>query len=95
MNNRGGKRQHAIAACPVVDRREHRAHEAVLDASDLAIAVRDVDPREVWGTLALWAERDPLRLFAAVTALAAMVPIETPVSQLLAWTDALIEKGAA
>ena len=95
MNGRGSTRDRAVEACPVVDRREHRAYEAVLDASDLAIAVRDVDPREVWGTLALWVEQDPLRLFAAVTALAAMVPVETPVSELLAWTNNLIEKGAA
>jgi hypothetical protein len=27
--------------------------------------------------------------------LAAMVPVETPVSELLAWTEPLIEKGAA
>lgn len=95
MNGRGSRREHAIAACPVVDRREHRAYTAVLDAQDLAMDVRDVDPREVWGTLALWAERDPLRLYAAVTALAAMVPVETPVSELLAWTEPLTEKGAA
>jgi hypothetical protein len=95
MNGRTNRRDHAIAACPIVDRREHRAYTAVLDAQDLAMAVRDLDPREVWGTLAGWLEHDPLRMLAAVTALAAMVPVDRPVSELLAWTDTLTEKGAA
>lgn len=96
MNERYGRREHALAACPVVDRPQHRAYTAVLDAQDLTMAVRDLDPHEVWGTLALWSEQDPLRLFAAVTALAAMVPADRPVRELLAWTESLRdEQGVA
>jgi len=89
MNDVGHRREHAIASCPVVDRREHRAYLAVLDAQDLIAAVRDLDPREVWGTLQLWADNDPLRLFAVVTALASMVPMDRPVRELLEWTEHL------
>lgn len=89
MNDRYDARDRAIKACPEVDRPAHRAYTAVIDAQDLTMAVRDRDPREVWGTLALWCEQDPLRLFAAVTALAAMVPADRPVRELLAWTESL------
>lgn len=89
MNDRYDARDRAIEACPEVDRPGHRAYMAVVDAQDLTMAVRNLDPREVWGTLALWSERDPLRLFAAVTALAAMVPADRPVRELLAWTESL------
>ena len=89
MNDRHGKREQAIAACPVVDRPAFRAYMAVMDAQDLVLAVRDLDPREVWGTFAVWVETDPLRLFAAATALAAMVPADRPARELLAWTERL------
>lgn len=95
MNEESNRRTAAIAACPAVDRVQYRAHTAVLDASDLVMAVRDLDPREVWGTLAIWCEQNPLRLFAAVTALAAMVPVDAPVAELLAWTESLAQKGVA
>ena len=93
MNAEGYRRQQAIAACPDVDQRAWRAHLAVMDA--LVMAVRDLDPREVWGTLALWAARDPLRLFALVTALAAMVPEDRPVRELLAWTESFNDQEVA
>lgn len=93
MNDVGHRRERAIAACPVVDRREHRAYMAVLDAGELVAAVRDLDPREVWGTLAIWGERDPLRLFGVITALAAMVPPDRPARELLAWTDRFVPGG--
>lgn len=62
---------------------------AVLDASDLSIAVRDVDPRALWHELETWALQSPYRLLAAVVALAAMVPDDRTASDLLAWTDDL------
>jgi hypothetical protein len=61
----------------------------VLDAVEVIAAVRDLDPREVWGTLALRGEKDPLRIYALVVALAAMVPPDRPARELLEWTDAL------
>jgi hypothetical protein len=78
-----------------VDRVESRAHQAAADAVDLCGSVRELDPREVWGTLALWNDRDPLRLYALVTALAAMVPVDVPARELLAWTEPLAQKGVA
>lgn len=89
MNHSLGARERAVRACPHVDRPGDRAHKGVLDAIELVAAVRDLDPREVWGTLALWGESDPLRLFAATVALAAMVPADRPARELLEWTEAL------
>lgn len=79
------------SACPWVPQEDvpevaRQAHE---DAVALAADVHDVDPREIWGRLARWNQRDPIRLYAACVALAAMVPIEESVSRLLAWTDHL------
>src|SRR5262245_65849088 len=87
MNAHHDARNRAIQACPEVDRRGHRAYMAVLDAQDLVMAVRDLDPREVWGTLAGWLEQDPLRVLAAVTAVAAMVQRDRPGRELCAWTE--------
>lgn len=89
MNQRWDATRKAIKACPTVDRREHRAYQATLDAVELVAAVRDYDPREVWGTLHLRNQRDPLRLIALCVALAAMVPDDRPARELLAWTDDL------
>lgn len=89
MNERFGATREAINACPLVDRPQSRAHQAVLDATDLVAAVRDYDPREVWGTLHLRQQKDPLRLIALCVALAAMVPEDRPARELLAWTDDL------
>lgn len=54
---------------------------------DLATDIRDLDPRQVWGRLALWGQAEPLRLYAACVALAAMVPTDVSVKELLAWTE--------
>lgn len=95
MNESFAARNKAVAACPVVDRPGQRGYQAVLDAQALVGAVRDLDPREVWGTLALWGRDDPLRLYALVVALAAMVPADQPARELLAWTDTLTKPDDA
>jgi hypothetical protein len=89
VNEKVRWRDRAVAACPHVDRPGDRAHKGVLNAIELVAAVRDLDPREVWGTLALWGENDPLRLYAVTVALAAMVPADRPARELLGWTEAL------
>lgn len=89
MNASFSARSRALAACPHVDRPGQRGYQAVVDATSMVGAVRDLDPREVWGTLALWGAEDPLRLYALVVALAAMVPADQPARELLAWTDHL------
>lgn len=68
---------------------EDVADRAVLDAMDIAAAVRDEDPRDVWARLESWMSREPHRLLSLAVALGAMVDVETPVSQLLAWTESL------
>lgn len=95
MNDSLGARERALQACPHVDRVGQRSYQAVLDATCLAGAVRDLDPREVWGTLALWGQEDPLRLYGVVVALAAMVPADMPARDLLAWTDQLVPERSA
>lgn len=89
MNASFSARNRALAACPHVDRPGQRGYQAVIDATAVAGAVRDLDPREVWGTLALWGQADPLRLYALVVALAAMVPADQAPRDLLSWTEAL------
>lgn len=74
-------------------RDEPAAERALVDAMDIAVAVRDVDPRDLFAELEELVGQ-PRRLVAAVVALAAMVPVETPVSELLAWTETFVE-GAA
>lgn len=71
------------------------AEVAVRDALELAGDVRQLDPRQVAGRLELLRRRDPDRLTALVIALAAMVPVDRPVSALLGWTDHLAEGAAA
>lgn len=89
MNDKMGSREHALRACPHVDRPGYRAYRGVVDAVEIVAAVRDLDPREVWGTLVLRGEKDPLRIYALVVALAAMVPADRPARELLAWTEGL------
>lgn len=70
-------------------RHEEVTDRALQDAVELASDVRELDPELIWGRLATWSQRDPVRLCAAVVALAAMVQIDEPVSRLLAWVDHL------
>jgi hypothetical protein len=70
------------------------ASQAKRDAADLVVDVRDLDPRQVWGRLVMWGREDPPRLVAATVALAAMVPVDISIAELLAWTEHLRE-GAA
>lgn len=80
-------RRRESRALPRVPREQvHKvAERAQLDAMDLATGVRDLDPHEVWGRLHALVSSDPQRLVAAAVALAAMVDVDAPVSQLLAW----------
>jgi hypothetical protein len=93
MNNSLGARTRAYQYCPTVDRPAQRSYQAAVDAIELVGAVRDLDPCEVWGTLAMWNEADPLRLYAVVVALAAMVPAGQSARELLAWTEDLVPLG--
>ena len=68
---------------------------AVRDAVELVGDIRELDPRQVAGRVELLRRRDPDRLTALVIALAALVPDDKPVSELLAWTDHLAEGTAA
>jgi hypothetical protein len=89
LDDRAQERRRAIEACPHVDNPVDVANNGVVDAIYLMEAVRDLDPREVWGRLAIWSVESPIRLYAVTVALAAMVPSSHPVSELLKWTDQL------
>lgn len=89
LDDRAQERARAIEACPHVDNPVDTANNAVVDALYLAEAVRDLDPREVWGRLAQWSMESPLRLIAAAWALAAMLPQDRSATELLAWTEQL------
>ncbi|PWW50249.1 hypothetical protein [Actinokineospora spheciospongiae] len=78
------------AACPYIPGDPvELADRAHTDAMDLAADVRELDPRQLWGRLTIWATEDPARLFAATVALAAMVDVDQPAAHLLAWTTHL------
>lgn len=67
---------------------ENLADCAVDDAAEITTRLREEDPRELWAELSAM---HPTRVLALVYALAAMVPTDRPVAQLLAWTDHLAE----
>lgn len=79
------------AACPTIPaaRRGRIVQIMREDAAHLIVAVRDLDPAEVWGQLATWAATDPVRLIAATVALAAMANPDQTVDSALAWTHRL------
>lgn len=68
-------------------RRIQLAEQATRDAIAAATDLREVDPQQVWTRLQGLARTDPTRLLALTVALAAMVDVERPVADLLAWTD--------
>jgi hypothetical protein len=83
-----------LATCRGVDNPGKTADQAIRDAVALAGDVRDLDTRQAWGRLQLWAQKDPERLVAACFALAVMLPVEDrTVGQLLAWTNPLEQNG--
>lgn len=93
MRNRfaGGNVAYALAAAPrwprevAVDVAELAVEDAIATARD----VRAFDPELVFGDLAIRAREQPDRFLAMVVALAALVPVDSPVPSLLAWTDHL------
>jgi hypothetical protein len=93
LDDRAQERARAVEACPHVDNPVETADNAAVDALYLVEAVRELDPREVWGRLAIWAGENPIRLYAVTVALAAMVSQDKPVGDLLAWTDELAHEG--
>lgn len=93
LDDRAQERARAIQACPHVDNPVETADNAALDALYLVEAVRELDPREVWGRLAIWAEETPIRLLAVTVALAAMVPEDQSLSALLAWIEQVTSPG--
>jgi hypothetical protein len=64
--------------------------EAVRVALELACDVRDGEPARLHARVRSLARNRPLLLEQVVVALAAMVPDDTPVAELLAWTDPLM-----
>jgi hypothetical protein len=73
-----------LAACPTLaGSLRSRVHRGNADARDFAEDIRELDPRQLWGRLALWAQRDPERLYAMVISLAALVDPDTGT---LEWT---------
>jgi hypothetical protein len=72
------------AACPAIGKFEalELGELAAVDALDLIADVHDIDPRQVYGRLTLWARDHPQRLVTAAFALAAFHDPETPGSAL-------------
>lgn len=74
MSDTHRERLDNIAACPdLTGDAGRRAYHGNVDALCLALDVRELDPREVWGRINRWGHTDPQRLLAAVISLAAMV----------------------
>jgi len=89
IRNTAVRRHTYIAMSPTIPTQDAHtvAARAEEDAGQIAMDIRDLDPREVWGRLAWWGQNDPLRLYAVTVALAAMVPVDEPAAALLAWTE--------
>ncbi len=80
-------------ACHGVPNPTAVAERAQLDASDLITEVRDLDPRQLWGRLTIWANENPDRLKAACIALAAWCDPDINPSTAYAWTNTLTAPG--
>lgn len=66
------------------------ADEVAELAAAIVVDLRDEDPERLHARLRALRRRDPLRVEQLVVALAAMVPDDVPVSELLGWTDRLM-----
>lgn len=66
------------------------ADEVAELAAQMVVDLRDEDPTRLHARLLTLRRHDPLRLEQLVVALAAMVPDDVPVSELLGWTDRLM-----
>lgn len=64
-----------------------RAWQAAQDARELAVDVRDLDPRQIWGRLNLMGQEDPARLLAMVVDLAVNIDLDAPMGSHAAWTE--------
>ncbi len=65
------------------------AGQALQDAQMLICDVRDIDPTDLWHTIAAW---NPTRIVTALITLAAMVPDDQPAEQLLSWLNNIREE---
>lgn len=74
--------------CPkLTDTADNRARQADYDARRLIADIRDLDPRQIWGRLNKWGQRNPQRLIAAfVSTLAYADPDDVTTGQPPAWT---------
>lgn len=70
--------------CPVLTgNAKQRAQRAHKDATDFVLAIREEEPRVVWGRIARWIDDHPQRLIATLAHLAAMVD---PDQEIATWT---------
>ena len=70
---------------------ENAARSAIIRAQHFAGLVRDEGPEGIGAYLD---QLEPEQLYALTTALAAMVPLDVPVAELLAWVDTAQEAAA-
>lgn len=94
--NEGDRLRLDIRACPDLTgvSRGELAEQGVRDALSLMEAVRDFDPRQVWGRLNRWGASNPARLLMATVALAALADPDRSARDALAWTDGFREVAA-
>jgi hypothetical protein len=88
LNRKPGQTVTLAPVCelPAATEVEGLVEQALEDAADMITRIRDEDPHTLWVELSCM---PPTRVLALVHILAAMVPANRPMSQLLAWTDEL------